>query len=484
MMLALVMTSGSFLVSMAAVEGDGQTVDAPAASANTSDTVQDAMAEDDAKAAPEDAHIHSEECEHCKAEEIKVIEIVSPQIATVTAPAANSVADAPELLPNTATNGADNKDDVTSPPIADNPDGQQDQESPKTETVPDKPEIEVPNTINGHKVNKDNIEWSDYHEPTCLEGGYYEVTFWCIYKDNGCGITKPHSGFLGTKRFYVADALGHDLGDWVVVKEPSVEEEGERARFCRVCEEKIETEVIEKLKEIVPTYVTVDGPEGSMNAIVDDKGNAVLKGFFMELEKGSGAEETVKMSVGGATYTITRYADGKVTGQLPPGFKVSGTDLVVSNVSGDLDIRVLEHTALGGGTYYDPGDDNSVGDGYLSEDGSYYEPVAAGTRNRNTAATNDNRNNADSINAYAESLLNNLTGEGADNAAAADTEETPSASSFFKTEPRNGSTANTMIEKIEASPSVLVIAVDVALISALILGIGVLWKLGILNLKR
>ena len=342
----------------------------------------------------------------------------------------------------------------------------------------------------GH-VHNDPVEEKRV-EATCTQDGSYDEVVYCAVCEEE----------LSRKVFILPH--GHEPGDeWEVAEEATTEKEGLEVLKCKKCEEVIGSKPIAKIElppepekeiEVIPTYVTVEGPEGSKNARVDEEGNATIKDFFMELEKGSGAEETFKMQVKDNTYTVTRYADGESSGQLPPGFKISGRDLVISGVSGDLDIRVLEHTALGGGVYYDPGTDDETsvgGGGYTSPDGSYYEPAVGSVSEdrvvtRNTNNNNNTRNNAnaaDSISSYAESLLEGLT-ESASAADEATADETPSASSFFKADPSESSAADNTVSNVGASPSALLIAVDIALISALILGIGVLWKLGILNLKR
>ena len=69
--------------------------------------------------------------------------------------------------------------------------------------------------------------------PTCTEQGY--TTHTCT----ACGDSYADS---------YEDALNHDLGDWIVTKEPAVGEDGEQRRDCGYCEY-FETEKIPALEE-------------------------------------------------------------------------------------------------------------------------------------------------------------------------------------------------------------------------------------------
>lgn len=82
--------------------------------------------------------------------------------------------------------------------------------------------------------------------PTCTEQGYTEFT--CE-----CGDTK--------KENYV-EALGHKYGEWVVVQQPTGDEDGIEERTCSVCNNKEQREIEHThsyKEEIVKPTCTVDG---------------------------------------------------------------------------------------------------------------------------------------------------------------------------------------------------------------------------------
>ena len=88
-------------------------------------------------------------------------------------------------------------------------------------------------------------------EPTCTEKGEYRK-----YCANGCG----------EEEISEIEALGHEWGEWKVVKEASYTEEGSKKRVCENDESHVETETIAKL---VPTATEkTEGPDDTKEYVV------------------------------------------------------------------------------------------------------------------------------------------------------------------------------------------------------------------------
>ena len=538
-MLAFVMTSGSFLVSMAAVEGEAAPTSTPAVTEiSPAEANQEKEAEpNDTEEEADETDAHGDECEHCKAEkkEEPVVEEIKPvektETITISTPAAHSTVtrdepskenegsgDVPPTGEPEPTNGGTGTSGSEDQIDTDGEDGKEPEVVKPQESTPPAANPPAPNPselepdidfdviekVGGHRVSY-FIDIDTYVPPTCEKEGSYYLVKRC--KNTGCSYIHWKSDLR------TIPELGHDPGEWEVVEEATTEKEGLQVRKCTVCGVVVESTTIEKIekpaepvvpqpgkdpeivKEHTPTYVTIYGSNGSPNAEVDSKGNATFKDFFDALDKNSNAEESVTLIVGGKSFTFVRHANGKVSGQLPPGFKVSGTSLIVSNVSKDLNITMTDHSFTSSISESPSGSSNgSVGLGGGAFEGP--DPVANDTAvagvTRRPANTRTNTGNASNNNAavsiteYAESLLDSIASDnaGTESNVVDNTEETPSASSFFKADPKDNSSTDATIGQAGGnSPSKLLIAVDIALISALILGMAVLWKLGLFKFK-
>ena len=104
-------------------------------------------------------------------------------------------------------------------------------------------------------------------EPTCTEKGEYRK-----YCANGCG----------EEEISEIEALGHEWGEWKVVKEASYTEEGSKKRVCENDESHVETETIAKL---VPTATEkTEGPDDTKEYVVAYQEGVVMVPAGLENE--------------------------------------------------------------------------------------------------------------------------------------------------------------------------------------------------------
>lgn len=98
-------------------------------------------------------------------------------------------------------------------------------------------EKDIPHTVHEYKI-------TDEKEATCTEYGYK------VYECTGCND------------LYVEDIepLGHDIGDWVTVSEPSCTLYGERRKYCSRCNKTMETDYPEALGHEAGEWITIDEP--------------------------------------------------------------------------------------------------------------------------------------------------------------------------------------------------------------------------------
>ena len=96
-----------------------------------------------------------------------------------------------------------------------------------------------------HLLSKGNVTV----EPTCLEDGEFARV---------CRIC----GYVEYSRL---EKLGHDISDWIIVKEPTFTEEGFRQKKCKRCDHYVESETL----EIIPTlcYITTDDGQGNVEKV-------------------------------------------------------------------------------------------------------------------------------------------------------------------------------------------------------------------------
>lgn len=92
-------------------------------------------------------------------------------------------------------------------------------------------------------------------------------------------------------------------------------------------------------------YANGSGFAGDYSA--DKNGNVIIDNFlFSSFEPGAYASETIVMMLGDTIYSFTIYSDGFILGELPEGFTISGRKLMISGINDDLEIAILEQTAL------------------------------------------------------------------------------------------------------------------------------------------
>ena len=96
-----------------------------------------------------------------------------------------------------------------------------------------------------------NYKYEIREKPTCTEEGKREIT--CA---NGCDYKAEEP----------IEALGHEWGDLVTVKEPTYEEEGTKKRVCENDESHVETEIIAKL--VPSSSEEVEGPDNTKKYVV------------------------------------------------------------------------------------------------------------------------------------------------------------------------------------------------------------------------
>ncbi|MBR4881477.1 MAG: hypothetical protein IKU19_06050, partial [Clostridia bacterium] len=166
-------------------------------------------------------------------------------------------------------------------------------------------------------------------------------------------------------------ALGHAMGDWVVVKEATETEDGEEQRSCRRGCGYIESKVIPATgtPEVAEPSVSADGPNLTISGLSADvkdiwvgygeydnyrdvKDNAVVQ---ITTNKINGASEYTYLVKNGGMHTVLiRYNDGtqkylyieiNVT---DPTFTVDGLQLTVGNLEGVKVIRTAygEHKTV------------------------------------------------------------------------------------------------------------------------------------------
>ena len=119
-------------------------------------------------------------------------------------------------------------------------------------------------------------------EPTCTEEGV--KTFTC-----GCGDTYTE----------VIPATGHTWSKWMVAVEPTETDNGFKARFCTICDDAIESEVL-------PATGSGDGEKtGITITLTDENGNVVFEEII--------SDKDTDISFENGTYTLTISKENYVT---------------------------------------------------------------------------------------------------------------------------------------------------------------------------
>lgn len=147
-------------------------------------------------------------------------------------------------------------------------------------------------------------------QPTCTTAGSYDSVIYCSECNEEISretITVP--------------ALGHDFGEWTVVKAPTVSEAGLRQRVCSRDSAHIETEEIEKLPDPDAPALTVDNitakPGETVTVSVSIKNNPGIAGMvitpFYDTEN----------------LTLTKVTKGNL------GFAISSSKNITFDTNGD-----------------------------------------------------------------------------------------------------------------------------------------------------
>lgn len=315
MILALGMTGGSFITSMATVETDVVPADAAAVTeitpeateqdesleetetvdeieADTEDVALDSDVANDQEVQnvePEetDIDVHGDDCEHCKAlnekeavaeaEVIKAVQQVAPVV--ISTPAANSVATVPDSgennppVPEDEKKDSDNDNDpidnqpvVEPKPQTEPVENEKAPEPNKAELEPDV-DFEAVERINGHNVS---YHIDNYVAPKCETPGSYDLVRRC--KNINCKL----EGSVLSKETKVIPALGHTPGKVVEEnrKEPACVAEGsyDEVVYCSVCKKELsrKTHYIEALGHTPgePVVENEEDKNGSYDEVV------------------------------------------------------------------------------------------------------------------------------------------------------------------------------------------------------------------------
>jgi len=118
-------------------------------------------------------------------------------------------------------------------------------------------------------------------EPTCLEDGSHEEVISCIHCEQEISrekVTDP--------------ALGHDWGEWTLVKEPTLTEAGEEQRVCKRDPSHIETREVPALVGFTVTFETnggtaveaqtVESGKTAVKPADPDKGGYTFAGWYAD----------------------------------------------------------------------------------------------------------------------------------------------------------------------------------------------------------
>ena len=158
------------------------------------------------------------------------------------------------------------------------------------------------------KANKTFLQWLIDHLLNVFFG--YEGNESYYYKCDYCGHIMTSNETFGTRAASIMDVHEHTLGEWVIAKEPTSEEEGIYGRYCTDCGELIEADVLPKTM----SYGDVNG-----DGTVDGKDLIVLRRYLVgaEVEIHTGADVNGDGAVDGKDVIVLRkYLVG--TAQLGP----------------------------------------------------------------------------------------------------------------------------------------------------------------------
>ena len=256
-------------------------------------------------------------------------------------------------------------------------------------------------------------------EATCTTDGYTEYKCQCgdTYQDNvvpaghkevvleakaaTCtedGLTEGKKcsacGYVFVEQIKI-DATGHKFGDWTVVKESTVTEEGVRERACSVCQEK-ETESLEKL----------DDPNAATYTVNYDLDGGMFVGGYKTTEEIGDAFYNDFIYYSNGTYaiesTVKEPQKDLFQNQSHPSVKTALANSEMLAKWNWLWVYMLAHLQE-----YNEGKTSS----YITD--TY--PVLQKMINGDTTAINDSANARTSIRSYLHGLINTMKGCGDDN---------------------------------------------------------------------
>ena len=124
----------------------------------------------------------------------------------------------------------------------------------------------------GHNYNENIIP------PSCTEKGYTEHT--CIKGDN-------------SYRDNYVDELGHEPGDWDIIKAPTEQEEGIKQKKCKRCNAVLEEEAIQKLN-----------PRGNIDVLIESPNDITVQTNLEELKEAALSNEDEQLLDNGNDLTI------------------------------------------------------------------------------------------------------------------------------------------------------------------------------------
>ena len=144
-------------------------------------------------------------------------------------------------------------------------------------------------------------------------------------------------------------------------------------------------------KPAVPKVSLFNYANGSGSAVdysADNNGNVIIDNFlFSSFEPGAYASESIVMMLGDTIYSFTIYSDGFIFGELPEGFTISGRKLIITGINEDIEIAILEQTALSS-TFEEPYfEEPNFDEPDVREPGRTNPPVSARIKNNGTSGS-------------------------------------------------------------------------------------------------
>ena len=480
--LALGMTGGSFIASMAATEAPANGGDSASFSETAGNPAPDVPAANGEAEADEepDPSSDADNSNTDNTDKDNKENAVQPSVVPEKQDAA--------LTQDTELNKQDTTTPATTP--TDNTGHGTD-----TDTNPDKPELgegdtpaapPLPVNQRLYKENKGimaghtQMYYCPGKEPTDTEDGELEH-YHCDACHRNFDVYQAEYEDVAKKIDIVIHVPGEAVEENHVEATPDQAGSYDSVIYCKNCPHEIRRETIH-IEFYAPKQVVIEDPiMGDAHvAEIDENGSAVIKGFFKNLSTGGDAQETVTMVVAGKSYTFTAYSNGTVSGSLPKGFSVKGSDLIITGASESLDINIVDHHATSS-VSVDPIP------GEFAIDGGYWEPQTSEVLSAVSPAYDSNSQSSDAWDEFvtAGTTTDNTAANNPPTedqlTAAEDALEVPSILADLFGSPDSNNANSSIGEEIGVTPSKLLIAADIALVAGLIIGLCALWKLGILK---